>query len=101
MQLSDRVELVEDDQISARFPAQRYARVIIHTLEKKRYDSGEVEARWDAAAPPSDRELLDKFHWLAREVLPDDRAGKLAKTSWECQDLTEAPELLNLIIQPA
>jgi 2-methylcitrate dehydratase PrpD len=99
LQLSDRVELVEDDQISARFPAQRFARVIIHTLDKERYDSGEVEARWDAAAPPSDRELLDKFRWLAREVLPDDRSDRLAKTLWQVQDLTEAPELLNLIFQ--
>ena len=101
LRLSERVEMIEDDQISARFPAQRIARVVIHTLEKERYDSGEVEARWDAAAPPSDQELRDKFCWLASEVLVDDRVGELARTLWHCHDLTEAAELLNLIIQPA
>jgi 2-methylcitrate dehydratase PrpD len=101
LQLSDRVELKEDHQFSARFPERRFARVVIESGKGERYDSGAIEARWEAAAPPSDRELLDKFRWLAREALPGDRAGKLAKTLWQCQDLTAAPELLNLIIQPS
>ncbi len=97
LRISERIELIEDNVFSSRFPAQRFARVIIETKAGERYDSGEVEARWDAGEPPSDEELINKFHWLVQDVLPHDRAAELEKTIWQCPDLPDATYLLDLI----
>ena len=101
LHLSDRIALIEDDQFSSRFPAQRFARVFLETKDGKRYDSGEVEARWDADNPPSDEELKDKFRRLVQEVLPYDRAAELETMIWQCADLPDASYLLDLILAPA
>ena len=101
LHLSDRIALIEDDQFSLRFPAQRFARVFLETKDGKRYDSGEVEARWDADNPPSDEELKDKFRRLVQEVLPYDRAAELETMIWQCADLPDASYLLDLILAPA
>jgi 2-methylcitrate dehydratase PrpD len=99
LQLADLIELIEDNELSSRFPAQRFARVIIETNQNERLDSGEVEARWDAADPPSDQELIDKFRWLAQAVLSDDRIDELTKMIWQCPDLPDAAGLLDVIIK--
>ena len=62
------------------------------------YDSGEVEPKWDAAAPPTDDELRDKFRWLAREQLPDSRTAELEQMIWHCEALPDAAEILKLLI---
>ena len=99
LQLSDRIELIEDDQFSSRFPSRRFARVIFETIDNKRYDSGEIQARWDAADQPSDQELKEKFFWLASEVLPDHRTQVLENMIWQCHDLPNAEGLLDIIIR--
>ncbi len=100
LQLADRIELIEDPRFSSRFPVQRFARVVIETRENERHDSGEVEARWDAANPPSDQELMDKFRWLAQDIVSEDRMDGLAKMIWQCADLPDATGLLDVIIRP-
>jgi 2-methylcitrate dehydratase PrpD len=99
LQLCERIELIEDQQFSSRFPAQRFARVVIETRENERHDSGEVEARWDATRPPSDQELMAKFRRLARGILADDRIDVLAEMIWQCSDLPAAAEVLDVIIK--
>ncbi|MDX2499311.1 MAG: MmgE/PrpD family protein [Deltaproteobacteria bacterium] len=98
LQLSDRIELIEDDQFSSRFPARRFARVIVETTMGERYDSGEVEARWDPGTPPSDQALSDKFRWLAKDVMPGDRASELENLLWQCSELSDVSSLLNAIL---
>ena len=98
LRLSDCVELVEDNRFSSRFPAQRFARVIIETQDHKQYDSGEVEGRWDSVDPPSDRELTEKFRRLVQGVLPADRAEELESLIWQCSDLPDAARLLVAIL---
>jgi 2-methylcitrate dehydratase PrpD len=98
LQISESIELIEDKQFSSRFPAQRFARVIIETKAGERCDSGEVEARWDAGNPPSDQELLDKFRWLVQDMLSGDRASKLEKMIWQCPDLPDATTLLDPLL---
>jgi 2-methylcitrate dehydratase PrpD len=51
LSLSDQIELVEAPAFSARFPQERIARVQIETTTGVGLDSGEVQARWDAADP--------------------------------------------------
>ena len=96
--LSECIELIEDNRFRSRFPAQRFARVIVETQDDKRYDSGEVEARWDSVDPPSDRELREKFRRLVQEVLPAGRAEELEKLIWQCSDLPDAASLLDVLI---
>ena len=100
LQIAELIELIEDNVFSSRFPAQRFARVIIETKDGERYDSGEVEARWGADEPPSDEELINKFHWLVQDVLPHDRAAELEKTIWQCPELPDASGLLDAIFYP-
>lgn len=99
LQLSDCIELIEDNELNARFPAQRFARVIIETNQNVRHDSGEIEARWDATNPPSDQELMDKFRWLAQDVVSEDRIDESVKMIWQCPDLPDVTGLLDVIIK--
>lgn len=61
---------------------------------------GAVEARWDAGDPPSDQALMDKFRWLAREVLPGGLVDEVAKVIWQCAELSDAADLLESIVSP-
>jgi len=63
-------------------------------------DSGEVRAPWDAAAPPTNDELIEKFRWLASESLPPTRADELLDTVWNCADLTDIGRLSALLATP-
>jgi 2-methylcitrate dehydratase PrpD len=100
LKLCDCVELVESENYSARFPAQRFARIEIETRAGETFDSGEVEANWEAASPPTDRALQEKFRWLAGEQLPEERAAELEQMIWHCEELPDAGQLLPLITMP-
>jgi 2-methylcitrate dehydratase PrpD len=99
LKLSGCIELIEDNRFSSRFPAQRFARVIIETQDDKRHDSGEVEARWDSVDPPSDRELREKFRRLVQGVLLADRAEQLEELIWRSADLPDAASLLDAMLK--
>jgi len=99
--LADRVELVEEPAYSARFPAERIARILIETVNGETLDSGEARAPWDAGSPPTDDELRDKFRWLAEETLPPARAAELADLIWDCAALPDAGRLVDLLARPA
>jgi len=98
--LADRVELAEDPALSARFPAERLARVQIELDDGACLDSGEMVPRWEAADPPADAEVLDKFRWLAAGVLPAERAAALEDALWNCAELPDARTLLDRLASP-
>jgi 2-methylcitrate dehydratase PrpD len=98
--LADRVELVEDPALSRRFPVERIARVRLELENGACLDSGEARPRWEAADPPSDAELLDKFRWLAGGELPPERAAALEAALWHCADLDDAAKLLEHLTPP-
>ena len=100
IRLSDRVELIEEPLFNARFPAERIACVQIETTAGVVFDSGEVQPRWDASAPPTDTELREKFRWLASNSMPDLRVTELEECVWHCADLPNATELLTLLTPP-
>ncbi len=101
LSLCDRVELVEDDRYNKRFPANRIARIEIETVDNKLFDSGDVEAIWEAASPPSDTDLREKFRQLAREQLTDENASELEQLAWGCDKLPDINKLLSLMALPA
>ncbi|MBA2519867.1 MAG: MmgE/PrpD family protein [Chloroflexia bacterium] len=100
LRLVDRIELVDDPALSARFPAERVARVRIETVDGRRLDSGECQAPWDAAAPPTDEELIAKFRWVTSDSLPATRADELIEIVWNCAELPDAGRLSALLAAP-
>jgi 2-methylcitrate dehydratase PrpD len=100
LKLSGCVHLIEDDGFNRRFPAKRFARVEIEMRDGKKFDSGEVEANWEATCPPTDLALREKFRRLAGEQLTDKRAADIERMLWRCEDLSNADRLLPLIASP-
>lgn len=101
LQLADRIELVEEPAYNDRFPANRFARVQIDTVDGSRFDSGPVEATWSAEDPPTDNELSEKFRWLAGTSLSPTRVSDLEKTIWRSDELDNAAEIQDLLSPPA
>ncbi|MSR03382.1 MAG: MmgE/PrpD family protein [Gemmatimonadetes bacterium] len=97
--ISDRVELVEEDAYNQRFPAERVARVVIETTDGAILDSGEMRPRWDTGgdARPGDDDLREKFRWLAKGCLPEQRALALEAALCECDRLPDAEQILSLL----
>ena len=65
-----RIRLVEDDALSARFPAERLAIVNVATSDGARHDSGLTTARGDPEDPLSDHDIAAKFDNLAAALAP-------------------------------
>ena len=99
LRLSHAITLREDDTANAAFPARRLARVAITLLDGRHYESDWSEARWDAAAPPSEKELREKYHALADPVLGPHRAGDI-ESAIETLDKTALSALSQHILCP-
>jgi len=97
LRLANRIVLVDDPTLSSRFPAERVARVRIQTTDGAAHQSPETIAPWDAAAAPTDDELIEKFRWLAGECLPPDRAAALLDTLWNIADAPDASAIATLL----
>jgi 2-methylcitrate dehydratase PrpD len=100
LRLSRNLELIEDPDLARRFPVERIARVRIETADGTWLDSGEAEALWDLASPPSDDDLLQKYRWLASDGLSPDRVTALEAAAWNCANLPDVAALLPLIVPP-
>lgn len=98
--LSHKIELVENDVYNGRFPAQRFAHVNITTTDGRKYHSGEFEAGWDAHDAPTDEQMLEKFRWLAGDILPSERANQLEEALWNCAKLNDVSQLAEALALP-
>ncbi len=94
LELARRVELVEDATLSARFPRERLAHIQIDTCDGRQLELREAQPRWEAAAPPTDTELRDKFQWLATGVISTSRAAALEAAIWNCAAAPDAGPLM-------
>jgi 2-methylcitrate dehydratase PrpD len=100
LRIADCIELVDDSGLSARFPAERVARVRIETSAGAIHESGETVAPWDAADPPTDEDLIDKFRWLAGESIAEDRVNELLDLIWNIASEPDAGKLVELLAAP-
>lgn len=100
LRLSNMVELIEDDTLNARFPAERLSRVVIETVNGSRFDSGVTPALWDIASPPTDEELLGKFRALAGAYLPPARALTLEELLWSIEEMPRISTLVHQLAAP-
>jgi len=71
--------LSEDDDYNARFPKERLARVVITMTDGHRYTSETTAATWDPESPPSDDDLILKFHDFADPVMGRKKAEALVE----------------------
>lgn len=98
LSLVDKLDLVEDANFNAHFPARRFAQVSIATNTGAVYASETCEARWNAMEPPTDEELRLKFRWLAHESLTESAVATLETAIWQCGELPDSRMLLTLLI---
>ena len=96
--LASKVEIHEDDNFNARFPAERWAcaRLILNSGEV--IESANFEARGNPDQPLSDAELLEKYQALAKPVLGD-RAARIHEVVMSL-DTRPASDLLALLGAP-
>ena len=77
LRLARMIEVVEDDEANAAFPADRLARVSITLGDGRKLKSGMTRAVGDPDVPLSDAELTAKFNGLAGPVgLPYDDGAR-------------------------
>ena len=98
------IELAEDAEFSARFPAERWARLRITLADGRTLVSEPARARGNPENPLSDAELLDKYRALATPVLGPERTARIesivdslvtdaAALPWLRDALLESPEV--------
>ena len=97
LRLSNMVELIEDDAINARFPAERLSRVVMETRNGDRYNSGIVRPLWDLSTPPTDSELIGKFRELSHPHLTETDAANLEKTLWHIEEMPHVSALDDML----
>jgi 2-methylcitrate dehydratase PrpD len=95
--LAQRVELIEEPSLTARYPAERLCRVTIETTQGARHSSDLVEAPWGHQEAPTDEQLHAKFYALTSKVLPHARAVMLHEMLWGCAQLYSATSVLEVL----
>ncbi len=75
--LAERTELVEDPALTARFPAERWARVRLRLADGRELVSDPATARGDPDSPLGDAEIADKFRTLAMPILGAEAVARI------------------------
>ena len=99
LKLSHAIELVEDEAMSARFPDDRVARVIITLSDGRRLESGVMAAPGDPEDPLSDEQLATKFKTLAGPVLGPERTARISELVGGLGPNTPAAPLLDTLLE--
>jgi 2-methylcitrate dehydratase PrpD len=86
--LMKKLTLVDAPDLSATFPKQRAARVIITLTDGRRLEHFAPYRKGDPEAPLTDADLNDKFMELAAPVIGGDRARSLMALVWNLDKLT-------------
>ncbi|MFN0168905.1 MAG: MmgE/PrpD family protein [Bryobacteraceae bacterium] len=94
--LMERMEFVVRPDFQARFPARRFAEIIVETVEGE-FTSGPVTAPGDADDPLPDHDLEDKFRRYAAPYLDAAQANALISTVAHIETLSDAAFLLPLL----
>jgi 2-methylcitrate dehydratase PrpD len=98
--LAQKVELVNADDLNARFPAERLARVTVHTDDGRVLESGVASSRGEPESPWTEAEFDAKFRWLASGLIPGERAEDILSAARAMAGLPDAGHLLDLMAGP-
>lgn len=80
MRLASSMLLTENDEFNTKFPAKRFAKLVIVSTGNQRFESKPTEARGDPDAPLSHQEIIEKFYTYADPVIGKERALAIEKT---------------------
>jgi 2-methylcitrate dehydratase PrpD len=101
LDLSARVQLIEDPEICARFPAERFAVATLRIKDGRTIRSDWVEAPGGPANPLSDEEIAEKFRGLTAHMgEARSRAIETAIAGLGYGSAKKAAFLADLILQP-
>lgn len=75
--LSARIEIVERDDLSSRFPEELLSRVHLRLKDGRELSSGTTAAKGDPSTRMSDEELREKFHRMAGGTLPEEHRNAI------------------------
>ena len=98
LRLADRIRLIDAPDLSARFPAERYARARFRMNDGRVLESEAMPARGDAERPLSDEEILSKFHDLADRPLGRAAADELQTVILGLSEQCDAGDLLDRLL---
>jgi 2-methylcitrate dehydratase PrpD len=85
--LMSKISLRADEEMTARFPNMRSARVAITMQDGRRFEHFQPHRKGDPEAPLSDAELNDKFHELTSPVIGRQAAAQLLDQLWNMEKL--------------
>ena len=97
--LSRKIRLIDDPDLSRRFPAERFARVRVELQDGTVLESETLPARGDAETPLADTEIALKFHALADGPLGP-RAQRIEELISELPETDDAATLLAALLSP-
>ncbi|MCJ8143314.1 MmgE/PrpD family protein [Ancylobacter sp. A5.8] len=99
LDLSSSIRLVEDPQICARFPAERFAVVSLGTRDGRRFTSEWTKAYGGPENPQSDAEISAKYRALAGQ-LGDNRRQAIETMIAGMGAGAPAADLADLVLEP-
>ncbi|HEY9213075.1 MAG TPA: MmgE/PrpD family protein [Ancylobacter sp.] len=99
LDLSSRIRLIEDTEICARFPAERFAVLSLTTKDGQRFTSEWTQANGGPQNPLSDAEISAKFQSLAGR-LGDNRRQAIETLVMGFGEGTSASDLADLVLEP-
>ena len=100
IRISEATELIDDDEMTARSVAKRWAAVTLETKDGRRFAAEPRSARGDVDAPLSAEEMSDKYHMFADPVLGRARAEEIKALGarFDTLDAKGFAELLDLVL---
>ncbi len=100
LRLSASMQMIEDSEHNKAFPANRFARVSVHTTDGQVLRSENHEPRGDPEDPLSDAEIRSKFHQLASPALGNDRASAIERAVDGLVEGASLGRLTRLLVEP-
>jgi 2-methylcitrate dehydratase PrpD len=99
--MARRIRLFEDPALSARFPAERYARARITLRDGRIFECAPVPAHGDCGTPLSDRQITAKFLEAARPTLNRPDAVALLQSVENLETPAGFDRFIGLVLAPA
>lgn len=96
--LSARVEIVEADDLSSRFPEEILSRVHLRLKDGRELSSPTMAAKGDPATRMSDEEFREKFHRMAGGALTEGHRKGIEKEVFELATSPSCAALFELIL---
>lgn len=77
LDVARRIRLIDDPKLSSQFPAERYARAIVHTVDGREFRTDDLPAFGDAERPLTDGQITNKFMANSQTSMSAEKAAYL------------------------